>query len=135
MRALVCYPGSPARLEVIAGAICKGLEKNGHSAELLNITNTLRPIPVSAYDLIIFGSASLGFFGGKISEDMAAFISKCSRLEAKKTAAFVTSGGFGTSKSLVSLMKVIEKQGSIVVDFATLSGERDAKAFGVRLKD
>jgi hypothetical protein len=86
------------------------------------------------YDLILVGSESIGIFGGKISESLSMFISKCSRMEGKKAAAFIPSGGIGVSKSLGALMKLIETQGAIIIDFASLSKEKDSIEFGARLK-
>lgn len=134
MRALVCYSVSYPKLKTLAEGIAKGLETRGHSCELLEVRSSSRPVSMGMYDLLIVGSPSLGFFGGRVDDEISGFVDKCSRLEGKKAAAFVPSGGFGSSKSLTTLMKAVEKQGAIVVDFAALAGAKEAIAFGAKFR-
>jgi menaquinone-dependent protoporphyrinogen IX oxidase len=133
LKALICYSGGNQRLDVLAKAVCQGLATVGCTAETLEVGSTTTPKSMAIYDLVIFGSPVLGFLGGKVEKNISDFISRSTRLEGKKVAAFVSSG-LGASKSLTALMKVIEKQGAIVMDFRSLNGEREATAFGSRLR-
>ena len=83
--------------------------------------------------LVIMGSPTLGFFGGKIAEDLTAVSSRLTRLEGKAAAAFVTPGSLEPPKSLKAVMALLEKQGAMVQDFAALQGQADVEQFGRRL--
>ena len=134
MRALISYSPSHPKLKGLAEGIAKGLEGQGNSVEVMEVSVSDRPVSMGMYDLLIVGSPSLGFLGGKVADDIVVFIRRCSRLEGKKVAAFVPAGGFGTSKSLTALMKLAETQGAIVVDFAALGNEKHARTFGSKFR-
>lgn len=134
MRVAICYSSSPIKMETLAKGLSSGLENNGHKVDIIPVDKSTNPLNVGIYDLVIVGSSSVGFFGGKISDDIDAFLAKMTRMEGRKAAAFVMAGGFGSGKSLTALMKAAERQGAIVIDFATLTNEKEARRFGAKFK-
>ena len=122
MRALIVY-SKEGKVEQLAKGLSEVLEKGNCQVQLLEAnTNTSGPISGAAYDLVILGSPTLGFFGGKIADDLTEVCSRITRLEGKNAAAFVTSKPFGTTKSLKAVMGLLEKQ-AMVQDFAVLRAE------------
>lgn len=91
------------------------------------------PISCAPYDIVVVGSPTLGFFGGKIGDDLPGMTARFVRLEGKKAAAFVLPKLFGTVKALKAVMALLEKQGAMVEDFATLRDDSEVQAFGQRL--
>ncbi|MBE3597363.1 MAG: hypothetical protein IMX02_00640 [Limnochordaceae bacterium] len=135
MRALVLY-SSVGNLTALAKALAEGLEAESIRADLMQVDpSRTQPISVAAYDLVCVGSPSLGLVRGRIADDVAEALTRCTRLEGKRTAAFVRRSGFGWSKALKQLMAALEKQGAWVEDFAELGGDEEARAFGRRLKN
>ncbi len=133
MRALIVY-SKEGKVEQLAKGLSEVLEKGNCQVQLLEAnTNTSGPISGAAYDLVILGSPTLGFFGGKIADDLTEVCSRITRLEGKNAAAFVTSKPFGTTKSLKAVMGLLEKQGAMVQDFAVLQSRADIQQFGKRL--
>jgi hypothetical protein len=61
-------------------------------------------------------------------------LKKAMRLEGKKGGAFVRPSLLGSGKALRVLMSHMERQGVIVEDFGTLSGEQDAASIAKRLQ-
>ncbi len=121
-------------MEPLAKGLAQTLKQGSCQVQLMEADeNGSGPISGAPYDLVILGSPTLGFFGGKIAEDLTAVSSRLTRLEGKTAAAFVTSKLFGTSKSLKAVMALLEKQGAMVEDFAALQSKDDVEQFGRRL--
>lgn len=135
MRALVLY-GSDRRLDPVARGVAAGLEAAGVTVDLVSIDQTGDgPISTAQYQLVVVGSTSRGLFGGKVPDEMANALPRCSRLQGKKTAAFIVRGLFGASKTLRVLMALLEKEGAWVQDFAALRNGNEAREFGLRLQN
>lgn len=133
MRALILY-SKEGRLEELAKGLANVLQKGNCQVRLMEAEpKASTPISGAPYDLVILGSPSLGFFGGKIADDLVATSTRLSRLEGKKAAAFVKAKLFGAGKSLKAVMALLEKQGAMVEDFAALQGQQDIENFGQRL--
>lgn len=133
MRALIVY-SKQGNVEQLAKGLSDVLKKGNCQVQLMEAdANGAGPISGAPYDLVILGSPTLGFFGGKIGDDLVAVSSRLTRLEGKTAAAFVTSKLFGTAKSLKAVMALLEKQGAMVQDFAALQGQADVERFGQRL--
>lgn len=135
MRVLILYSARGA-LDRLARAVADGLESVGVRAELMKADpSRTQPISMGAYDLVCVGSPTLGFFRGRAAEDIVEVLARSTRLEGKRTAAFVRRGGFGATRALKQLMAALERQGAWVEDFADLASEQEARAFGARLKN
>lgn len=133
MRALVLY-GSDRRLEPVAQGVAAGLEAAGVAVDQKSIGEAGDgPISTGQYQLVVVGSTSQGLFGGRVPEEVADALPRCSRLQGKVTAAFIIPGVFGAAKTLRALMTLLEREGAWVQDFAALRNEQEARAFGSRL--
>ncbi|NLJ86102.1 MAG: DNA-binding response regulator [Firmicutes bacterium] len=133
MRILILY-SKEGRLGALAQGLARELKKGDCQVQLMEAEpQGSTPISGAPYDLVILGSPTLGFFGGKIAEDLSLTVPRFTRLEGKMAAAFVSHKLFGASKSLKAVMALLEKQGAMVEDFATLQSQSDIEAFGRRL--
>ena len=133
MRILILY-SKEGRVGALAQGLAGVLKKSNCQVQLMQAEpQGSSPISGASYDLVVLGSPTLGFFGGKIAEDLVATSARLSRLEGRKAAAFVSGRLFGAGKSLKAVMGLLEKQGAMVEDFATLHGQSDIEAFGQRL--
>jgi menaquinone-dependent protoporphyrinogen IX oxidase len=133
MRALILY-SKEGRLGELAKGLSGVLRKGNCHVQLMEAEpQASNPISGAPYDLVILGSPTLGFFGGKIAEDLVTTSARLTRLEGKKAAAFVSAKLFGAGKSLKAVMALLEKQGAMVEDFATLQSQQDIEKFGQRL--
>ena len=135
VRALVLI-SAHGRLERLARALAEGLESVQIRTDVMTADpSRSQPISVAPYDLVCVGSPSLGFIRGRPADDVQEALTRCTRLEGKRTAAFVRRGGLGTGRALKALMAALERQGAWVEDFADLGSEEEARAFGRRLKN
>lgn len=133
VRALVLFSSS-GNLQQLAKALAQGLEAASFQVDLMQLSSDRSgPISVAPYDVICVGSPTVGL-RGHIAPDIEPALGRCSRLEGKRTAAFVRRGLFGSSKALRRLMAALERQGAWVEDFADLANPSEARAFGERLK-
>lgn len=135
MRALVLI-SAQGRIEGLARAVAEGLESVNVRAEVVKADpSRSQPMSMAPYDLVCVGSPTLGFFRGRPAEDVQEVLARCTRLEGKRTAAFVRRSGFGAGRALKALMSALERQGAWVEDFADLGNEHEAREFGRRLKN
>lgn len=133
MRAMILY-SKDGRVPDLAQSLTKGLEKQGYQVQLKEAESKgTAVIPCGIYDLVVVGSPVQGIFGGKVSLDIDLTLKRCSRLEGKTTAAFVQPKIFGTGKSLRYLMGLLESQGAIVRDFASLTSDAEVQRFAKNL--
>lgn len=133
MRTLILY-SHEGRVPTLAKALADELSTMGHQVQLMEAESSgTSPISCGRYDLVVAGSPVQGLFGGKVAGDIDLSLKRCNRLEGKTAAAFVQPGMFGTTKSLRYLMELLERQGALVRDFASLSTENDARRFAVAL--
>jgi len=120
-------------MEAIARSISLSNEEAGHEVEQIKARRGIRIKSLFSYDLIYVGSPVMGFWGGRFSEEIASFIRECGGLEGKKVAVFVTPRLLGVTRATRRLMALLEKQGSIVIDFRRIKNLSEARAFGQRL--
>ncbi|NLJ24287.1 MAG: DNA-binding response regulator, partial [Firmicutes bacterium] len=70
MRALILY-SKEGRLEELAKGLSGILKKGNCQVQLMEAeSDSSSPISGAPYDLVILGSPTLGFFGGKIADDL-----------------------------------------------------------------
>jgi len=105
----------------------------GHTVEEIKVENTAKTPSFYPYQLIFVGSPVFGFFGGKYSDTLAAYLQRASGLEGKKTAVFVTPKRFGVRKATRRIMSQLEKKGSFVIDFRCIRNTAEATEFGEKL--
>lgn len=129
MRTLILY-SMGGRVPQMAQALANELTQLGHQVQLMEAESSgTGPISCGRYDLVVAGSPVEGIFGGKVAGDIDLSLKRCTRLEGKTAAAFVQPAIFGTTKALRYLMELMERQGALVRDFATLSSENEARKF------
>lgn len=134
MRALIVY-AADKRLESLAKGVERGLAQAGFKVDLRAAERSgSTPISVAAYDVVCVGSPVLGFWGGQVAQEVDATLKRCTRLEGKQAAAFVTPKLIGAGKALRRLMGLLERQGAWVQDFAVIGREAEGEAFGRRLE-
>ncbi len=133
VRALIIYSSTP-KITQLAQAVAEGLRAASVDVQLMEARTGSDTIVTAPYDLICVGSPVLGLFGGRFAEDVDSSVRRCSRLEGKQAAVFVSGGLFGVGKAQRRLMALLERQGAWVQDFASLSSKSDAAAFGRRLE-
>ncbi|GAB6099519.1 hypothetical protein JCM16358_13980 [Halanaerocella petrolearia] len=132
-RVLVIHSTTDSLKDLVAG-LQAGLEKQGARVDIEEVKNRTRPLNWAPYDLVLVGSPALGFFGGKIDNELKGFLRQCKRTSAQKTIAFVNSKLFGASKAVKTLMDQLEKQGAFVQDFRVLKDYAEAKSYTLGLK-
>jgi flavodoxin len=120
-------------LKRIAEGIEEGAENKGHRVDVLSTERRGRMVSFHAYDLVIVGSPTEGFFRGSIASDLKPFLKKCKRTVGQETVAFVTPRYFATNKALKSLMGQLEELGCVVNDFKTLKSYSQAVTYGKSL--
>lgn len=128
-KVLIIY-SAKGKVDSIAEGIAAGMQKNGHQVTLKAAGETDKPISFYAYDLVIVGSPTLGFFKGKIADDLAPFLKNCKRTGGQEAVAFVSPRLFGTTKALKKVMAELEKLGCIVKNFTSLKNYNQALEFG-----
>ena len=132
MRALVAY-SSVGGMAPLAEKLGSGLESVGFTVQLLECGASSGVLPLGQYDLVCIGSPVMGAFGGSIADDVDALIKRATRLEGKASVAFVRPRLFGNTRALQKLMAAMERQGSVVQDFAAVPTPNDAYRLGCRL--
>lgn len=119
-------------IKKISAALAKGLEQQNHMVDLVDIKLEGSKI-VSYYDYLIVGTESVTTFGGKIPENVSNFLKNCGSISGKRCMAFVTRGGIRSSKTLHSLMKVMESEGMYLKTSDVINKEDMAIAIGKKI--
>ena len=133
LRVAIVYPPKSRKMEAIVEAISSSSKEAGHQVQQIRAVRGIGIKSLFPYDLVYVGSPVMGLWGGKFSEEIASFIRECSGLEGKKVAVFVIPKMLGVSKAIKRLMALLEKQGSIIIDFRRIRNLSEARAFGQRL--
>lgn len=133
MRALIIYSTANQAIQNAASALARALEEYNWQVQMLTAAGS-GPINVIPYDLVCVGSPVKGIFGGKITDEISEAITRCNRLDGKRTIAFVTPKLLGTDKSLRTLMGLLEGQGANVFDFLAIRSNADAQTLAQRAK-
>ena len=135
MQVCIIYAGkdrADTSLESISKELARGLESQGHSADVFNMyVDTDRKL--SFYDYIIVGSNATGFFGGRIPDVIRTYLSRAGQISGKRCLAFVSKGGLRSQKTLSLLMKVMEGEGMYLKLSEIIKKPDIAFALGKRL--
>ncbi|ADY13257.1 flavodoxin family protein [Sphaerochaeta globosa] len=136
MRVCVLYaPASKGneKMKMIAKALSEGISAQGHVVDVLDMTLETGKI-VSFYDYLVIGTESPTFFGGKIPSSVSSFLKTAGSISGKRCMAFITKGGVRSMKTLLSLMKVMEKEGMFLKKSELIPKVEFAKAVGKHLQ-
>jgi flavodoxin len=116
----------------IAKAIAKGVELQNHMVDIIDMKLEEGKI-VSYYDYIIVGAEGTTTFGGKIPQTVKHFLDRSGAMSGKRCMAFVCKAGIRSTKTLQSLMKMMEAQGMYLKTSDIITKEQQATAIGKRL--
>jgi menaquinone-dependent protoporphyrinogen IX oxidase len=133
MRIAVVYFGEKEkkRLAEVAQALATGLEGQGAQVEVYDFKDLSRPL--SLFQFLVVGTENQGSFGGKIPAQLTHLLKNAGTLGSKRCCAFVIRRGFRVNKAMLSLMKLMEKEGMFVVNSAQLLTTDEARSFGKTL--
>ena len=94
-------------------ALSKGMESMGHRIDLLDAW-TDDGIRLPGYEYIVIAAEATTLFGGRMPEALQKILSNASSLVGKKSAAFLLKTTPWTTKGMMNLMRVMEKEGMFV---------------------
>lgn len=134
MRVLIMHGDDP-KIRSSVVALQRALEKGGVNVDLLSPQAAgSSPVSAAPYGLVCVVTGYSGWWKPQLPVEMDNLLKKAMRLEGKKGGAFVRPSLLGSGKALRVLMSHMERQGVIVEDFGTLSGEQDAASIAKRLQ-
>ena len=85
------------------------------------------------YQYIAVGASAINTIGGKISEKVDKFLSGSGVVAGKRSFGFAIKGGLRISKTLSTIMKIMEQEGMYLKYSEILSSPVEAEAIGKRL--
>jgi len=124
VRVLILHPSTP-KMTKLATEFKGEFEKANCRADTVSEDSAAgNPITAAPYDLVCVLSSFKGLWRPIIPIEIDNLLKRCTRLQGKKGAAFLTSRP-GSNKALKFLMHLMEAQGMLVEDFATIRSGRD----------
>jgi hypothetical protein len=108
------------------------MESQGHQVDIIDGDHDVNS-KLTMYQYIAVGTSALNTFGGKISENMAKFLSNSGVIAGKRSFAFAVKGGIRIGKTLSTIMKAMEHEGMFLKYSEVLSSAVEAEAIGKRL--
>jgi len=131
--AVLFFPKNPtSALKRAAEALASGLRTQGAQVDLIDGTKT-RDFKLTGCHYIAVGADVRSLFKGTLPAELAPGLANGGIITGKRSFAFV-SGGAGSAKTLLKLMKALEHEGMIVRYSEVLTKPEDASAIGQRLK-
>ncbi len=132
MRILLLYSSQPKLVEW--ARVLQGELENQNCRVELAVAGAQDGNPVSAgqYSLIVVLSPFRGWWRPIIPTEIDNLLKRCSRLDGKKGVALVPTR-FGSGKALKFLMHLMEVQGVLVEDFATIRSQKDLSKIADRM--
>ncbi len=133
MRIAVVYHAEKNKtlLRDLAKGVARGLEAQGSTVEVINSREFSSRLTLFNY--IVIGTEVTGTFGGAIPASLAKFLEATGPVGSKRSCAFIPAKGMRRQKSLLQLMKVMEKEGMFVTDFDVLTSPEAAEVVGKKL--
>lgn len=116
----------------LAAALGKGIEKQGNQVDLYDGRKDSN-VKLTMHQYVVVGAESASLFGGKIPEQVHAFLAGSGVVSGKKCFAFVPTSTFGSSKALAHLMKVMEGEGMFLKNSEIIRSTQEAEEMGKRL--
>jgi len=120
------------RLMNLAKALGRGLEAQGHQADVIDGSQDIGN-KLTIYKYIAIGTEPISLFGGKIPGKVAPYLSNAGKIDGKRSFAFVTKSMIGSTKALQRLMKTMEKEGMFLKYSEILQSAPEAEEIGKRL--
>ncbi len=132
MRALILHT-SDGSSKQFAEALVSELSKQNCRAEATAAGDGgSSPVTTAQYQVVCVITTFQGFWKPQLPAELDALLRRCSRLEGKKGAAFVTAK-LGAGKALKVLMARMEQQGMMVEDFAAIRSANEAQVLAKRI--
>jgi len=133
MRVAVIFfsAGKRSQLIEVSKGLVRGIETQGHQVDLIDGAKDIGK-KLTAYQYIIFGTESMGFFG-KISNNISRFLSQAGMVGGKKCSAFVIKAFVGAQKALLTLMRTMEHEGMYLVFSDVFDNIAHAEAIGKKI--
>lgn len=119
------------KLQNIARGLMKGIESQGHIVDLID-GRQIRDKKLTVYRYIAIGTQSINLFG-KIPSVISEALKSAGTIAGKKSFAFVNKSFFGSHKSLLGLMAVMEKEGMYIKYSEALVNPASAEEAGKHL--
>lgn len=134
MRVCVLFASKAQSTKVrdIATGLADGIATQGHTVDVFDMRLEAGKV-ISYYDYLVIGTESDSFWGGKIPSVVKTFLKQAGTISGKRCMAFIAKGGFRTMKSLLVLMRVMEKEGMYLKTSDILATKDHAKEVGKRL--
>jgi hypothetical protein len=108
------------------------MEKMGHRVDIIDAwTDDGMRLP--GYEYMAIVTEPLSLFSAKISETIPKLLCASSGIAGKKSAAFVKKSGLRAGRTLINLMKAMEKEGLVVNWSETLLSAPHAEAIGKQI--
>ena len=133
MQVGIVYAGADrngAKLKAIAEAFAKGLEAQGHQADIISACE--EGTRLTLYDYVIVGAEPVSFFSAKIPESISKFLAQAGTVSGKRCLAFIPSC-LRKGKTLQNLMKAMEREGMYLKLSEVIKRPDEALAIGKRL--
>lgn len=133
MQVGIVYAGADrngAKLKAIAEAFAKGLEAQGHQADIISAYE--EGTRLTLYDYVIVGAEPVSFFSAKIPESISKFLAQAGTVSGKRCLAFIPSC-LRKGKTLQNLMKAMEREGMYLKLSEVIRRPDEALAIGKRL--
>ncbi len=121
------------KLLKLARAVAKGVEAQGHQAEVLDGSRDSNT-KLTIYNYVVVGTEPISLFGGKIPDRVGQFLASAGMISGKRCFAFVPKRPLGATKALFRLMKAMELEGMYLKSSEILQSEVEAEEIGKRLK-
>ena len=129
--AVVFFPGgSSQKLAELARALARGIQAQGHTADVVDGSKESPKLTV--YQYICLGTESVSFTG-KIPPQVPAFLSNAGMISGKRCYAFVPKRFVSAPRALARLMKSMEGQGLFLKNSTVLTSAQEAEEIGKRL--
>ena len=90
--------------------MAQGIQEQSHDCDIIDMGKEVGKI-ISYYDYISIVVPSTTLWGGKIPNQIHAFLKSCGTISGKRSAAFITKGSIRKNKTLQALFKLMEGQG------------------------
>lgn len=134
MRVCVLYADQPSAkiCKELADALAKGIESQGHFVDLIEIGQN-KGKNLTTYDYIALGATPTSFFGKSFDNKVATFLKQNGNVGGKRSFAFIPNKGLRKTKSLQTLMMIMEKEGMFVTFSEVIKSVSEAKLIGSQL--
>ena len=118
-------------LRDIATALAKGIETQGCNVDIIDAA-AMPDRKLVIYNYIAVGTEQTSFLG-KISEKITYYLREAGSLTGKKSLAFILKSTVGSTKALLELMGVMEKEGMFIKNSLVFKQPGEAFEAGKKL--